>query len=157
MRIKKLATRSTKMYTGSSYMPVDNGIKVEKVDFTTIIKQGIEEYTGSTLAGVAQTIKAAFTSLHNSLTTLTTNVTTLTTNLGALADLQTTAKGNVVAAINEVNTKAENPASPEEIRAATTEYLEEHPVDVSSLALGILDDGNGNITLLINADTEAGS
>lgn len=46
----------------------------------------------------------------------------------------------------------ENPVSPSTIASAVTEYLENNPIDVSSLTLGSLNDGNGNVTLHVITD-----
>lgn len=69
MRIKDLATRATKLLTGNAWFVVDNGTKVEKAAFSEVVKQGIEEYSGSTLAGSAQTVKSAIDALNSKITT----------------------------------------------------------------------------------------
>lgn len=65
MRIKDLATRATKLLTGNAWFVVDNGTKVEKAAYAEVVKQGIEEYAGSTLAGSAQTVKSAIDALNS--------------------------------------------------------------------------------------------
>lgn len=65
MRIKDLATRATKLLTGNAWFVVDNGTKVEKAAYSEVVKQGIEEYAGSTLAGSAQTVKSAINALNS--------------------------------------------------------------------------------------------
>lgn len=67
MRIKDLATRATKLLTGNALFVVDNGTKVEKVAYSEAMKQGIEEYAGSTLAGSAQTVKSAIDALNSKI------------------------------------------------------------------------------------------
>lgn len=67
MRIKDLATRATKLLTGNAWFVVDNGTKVEKAAYSEVVKQGIEEYAGSTLAGSAQTVKSAIDALNSNI------------------------------------------------------------------------------------------
>lgn len=67
MRIKDLATRATKLLTGNAYMVFDNGTKVEKVDYAELAKQIITEYNTQTLAGSAQSVKAALDALNSNL------------------------------------------------------------------------------------------
>lgn len=89
MRIKDLATRATKLLTGNAWFAVDNGTKVEKAAYAEVVKQGIEEYAGSTLAGSAQTVKSAIDALNSK------NIFNLGTSIPANSDLNNyTAFGN---------------------------------------------------------------
>ena len=71
MRIKNLATRATKLLTGNAYMVVDNGTKVEKINYAELAKQIITEYNTQTLAGSAQSVKSALDALNSNLKSLT--------------------------------------------------------------------------------------
>ena len=64
MRIKDLATRVANLFSGNAYFVVDNGTKVEKVTSATLAQQTLETYSGSTLAGTAQSVKAAIDGLN---------------------------------------------------------------------------------------------
>ena len=46
-------------------LAIDDGTVTSKVDVTTIEKHAIESYAGSTLAGTAQSVKAALDGLNN--------------------------------------------------------------------------------------------
>lgn len=99
MRIKDLATRATKLLTGNAWFVVDNGTKVEKIAYSEAMKQGIEEYAGSTLAGSAQTVKSAIDALNSNTYSLTGG-----TALAANTNLNTiTTPGNYVSASASVS------------------------------------------------------
>lgn len=68
MRIKDLATRVANLFSGNAYFVVDNGTKVEKVTSATLAQQTLETYSGSTLAGTAQSVKAAIDELNSKAT-----------------------------------------------------------------------------------------
>lgn len=69
MRIKDLATRVANLFSGNAYFVVDNGTKVEKVTSATLAQQTLETYNGSTLAGTAQSVKAAIDALNSKMNT----------------------------------------------------------------------------------------
>ena len=75
MRIKDLSTRVAALLSGSAWFGVDNGSKVEKVAYSEIVKQGIENYTGTSLAGSNQSVKSAVDALNSKLTVENKNVT----------------------------------------------------------------------------------
>lgn len=65
MRIKDLSTRVAALLSGNAWFGVDNGSKVEKVAYSEIVKQGIENYTGTSLAGSNQSVKSAVDALNS--------------------------------------------------------------------------------------------
>lgn len=59
MQIHELATLGQAPATGT-YVAVDTGTATRKLDYTTLAQAVVEQYSGSTLAGSAQSIQAAF-------------------------------------------------------------------------------------------------
>lgn len=64
MRIANLSTKSGSMSSSDKFV-TDNGTTVTKIDYNALAKAIIEQYTGSTLAGSAQSVKAALDSLNS--------------------------------------------------------------------------------------------
>lgn len=64
MRIANLSTKSGSMSSSDKFV-TDNGTTVTKIDYNALAKAIIEQYTGSTLAGSAQSVKAAFDALNS--------------------------------------------------------------------------------------------
>lgn len=62
MRIFNLSNKSGSL-TSSDKFVLDNGTNVMKIDYNALAKAIIEQYTGSTLAGSAQSVKAALDAL----------------------------------------------------------------------------------------------
>ena len=61
MRISELTTRSAKLNTGTAYFAVDQSSDTvtNKIDYAELAKQIVTEYNAQTLAGTAQSVKAA--------------------------------------------------------------------------------------------------
>ena len=74
----------------TSVVAVDDGTTTKQATTNQVAKAVVENYTGSSLAGTAQSIKSAIDSLG--------------TDMGDLSDLDTTDKSSLVNAINEVAT-----------------------------------------------------
>lgn len=66
MRIFNL-TKKTGNLTSNDFFGVDNGSTVNKIDYNALAKAIIEQYTGSSLAGSAQSVKAALDSLNSKM------------------------------------------------------------------------------------------
>ena len=66
MRIFNLSNKSGSL-TSSDKFVLDNGTNVMKIDYNALAKAIIEQYTGSTLAGSAQSVKAALDALNSNL------------------------------------------------------------------------------------------
>lgn len=64
MRIANLSTKSGSMSSSDKFV-TDNGTTVTKIDYNALAKAIIEQYTGSTLAGSAQSVKAALDALNS--------------------------------------------------------------------------------------------
>lgn len=64
----------------TSAFAIDNGTTTERIDYVALAKAIIEEYTGSTLAGSARSVKSAFAALLASINA----------NAGSITDLNTT-------------------------------------------------------------------
>ena len=64
MRIFNL-TKKTGNLTSNDFFGVDNGSTVNKIDYNALAKAIIEQYTGSSLAGSAQSVKAALDALNS--------------------------------------------------------------------------------------------
>ena len=64
MRIFNLSNKSGSL-TSSDKFVLDNGTNVMKIDYNALAKAIIEQYTGSTLAGSAQSVKAALDALNS--------------------------------------------------------------------------------------------
>ena len=64
MRISNLSSKSGNP-TASDYLVLDDGTTVTKIDYNKLAKAIIENYAGSTIAGSAQTLKAALDSLNS--------------------------------------------------------------------------------------------
>lgn len=64
MRIFNL-TKKTGNLSSNDFFGVDNGSTVNKIDYNALAKTIIEQYTGSSLAGSAQSVKAALDSLNS--------------------------------------------------------------------------------------------
>ena len=64
MRIFNLSNKSGSL-TSSDKFVLDNGTNVMKIDYNALAKAIIEQYTGSTLAGSAQSVKAALDTLNS--------------------------------------------------------------------------------------------
>lgn len=67
MRIKDLATRATKLLAGNSWFAVDNGSKVDKVGYSAMVQEAIEEYNGTSLGGQNRSVKSAIDTLNSKL------------------------------------------------------------------------------------------
>ena len=67
MRISELTTRSAKLNTGTAYFAVDQSSDTvtNKIDYAELAKQIITEYNAQTLAGAAQSVKAALDALNS--------------------------------------------------------------------------------------------
>lgn len=59
MKIKDLATAVIGKLTGGTYFPITDGTTTYKVDYNMLAKAIIENYSGSTIGGTAQTLAAA--------------------------------------------------------------------------------------------------
>ena len=59
MKIKNLASAVIGKLTGGTYFPITDGTTTYKVDYDMLAKAIIENYTGSTIGGTAQTLAAA--------------------------------------------------------------------------------------------------
>lgn len=66
MRIANLSTKSGSMSSSDKFV-TDNGTTVTKIDYNALAKAIIEQYTGSTLAGSAQSVKAALDALNSKI------------------------------------------------------------------------------------------
>ena len=64
MRIANLSTKSGSMSSSDKFV-TDNGTTVTKIDYNALAKAIIEQYTGSSLAGSAQSVKAALDALNS--------------------------------------------------------------------------------------------
>lgn len=64
MRIFNL-TKKTGNLSSNDFFGVDNGSTVNKIDYNALAKTIIEQYTGSSLAGSAQSVKAALDALNS--------------------------------------------------------------------------------------------
>ena len=64
MRISNLSNKSGNP-SSSDYLVLDNGTTVTKIDYNKLAKAIIENYAGSTVAGSAQSVKAALDSLNS--------------------------------------------------------------------------------------------
>lgn len=64
MRIFNLSNKSGSLTSNDKFV-LDNGTNVMKIDYNALAKAIIEQYTGSTLAGSAQSVKAALDSLNS--------------------------------------------------------------------------------------------
>lgn len=64
MRIANLSTKSGSLSSSDKFV-TDNGTAVTKIDYNALAKAIIEQYTGSTLAGSAQSVKAALDALNS--------------------------------------------------------------------------------------------
>ena len=69
MRIKNMAIRTAKLLTGNAYFVIDNGTKVEKINYPELAKQIITEYNTQTLAGKAQSVQSALDAINGKLST----------------------------------------------------------------------------------------
>ncbi len=64
MRISNLSNKSGNP-SSSDYLALDDGTTVTKIDYNKLAKAIIENYAGSTVAGSAQSVKAALDSLNS--------------------------------------------------------------------------------------------
>ena len=64
MRISNLSNKSGNP-TSNDYLVLDDGTTVTKIDYNKLAKAIIENYAASTLAGSAQSVKAALDSLNS--------------------------------------------------------------------------------------------
>lgn len=64
MRIFNLSNKSGSL-TSSDKFVLDDGTNVMKIDYNALAKAIIEQYAGSTLAGSAQSVKAALDALNS--------------------------------------------------------------------------------------------
>jgi len=64
MRISNLSNKSGNP-SSSDYLVLDDGTTVTKIDYNKLAKAIIENYAASTLAGSAQSVKAALDSLNS--------------------------------------------------------------------------------------------
>ena len=64
MRISNLSNKSGNP-SSSDYLVLDDGTTVAKIDYNKLAKAIIENYAGSTVAGAAQSVKAALDSLNS--------------------------------------------------------------------------------------------
>lgn len=67
MRISNLSNKSGNP-SSSDYLVLDDGTTVTKIDYNKLAKAIIENYAGSTVAGSAQSVKAALDSLNSKTT-----------------------------------------------------------------------------------------
>ena len=67
----------------TSAFAIDNGTTTERIDYAALAKAIVEQYTGSTLAGSARSVKSAFAALLASINT----------NAGDITDLNATVYG----------------------------------------------------------------
>jgi len=63
IQIHELATKSGNL-SSSDYFVTDNGTVTAKIDYTKLAKAIVEQYSGSTLAGSAQTLQSALNGLN---------------------------------------------------------------------------------------------
>lgn len=68
MRISNLSNKSGNP-SSSDYFVLDDGTTVTKIDYNKLAKAIIENYAGSTVAGSAQSVKAALDSLNSKIPT----------------------------------------------------------------------------------------
>lgn len=66
MRISNLSNKSGNP-SSSDYLVLDDGTTVTKIDYNKLAKAIIENYAGSTIAGSAQSVKAALDSLNSKI------------------------------------------------------------------------------------------
>lgn len=64
MRIFNLSKKTGNL-SSNDFFGVDNGSTVNKIDYNALAKAIIEQYTGSSLAGSAQSVKAALDALNS--------------------------------------------------------------------------------------------
>lgn len=70
MRISNLSNKSGNP-SSSDYFVLDDGTTVTKIDYNKLAKAIIENYAGSTVAGSAQSVKAALDSLNSKWSNIT--------------------------------------------------------------------------------------
>lgn len=66
MRIFNLSKKTGNL-SSNDFFGVDNGSTVNKIDYNALAKAIIEQYTGSSLAGSAQSVKAALDALNSKM------------------------------------------------------------------------------------------
>lgn len=71
-------------------------------------------------------------------------------NLRAVYNKQAISEADVNRLIGEYLTA--HPVSPQTITDTVNTYLQNNPIDISTVVLATSDDGNGNVTLRVNAN-----